>query len=291
VTPERECLSAGPEQPIARISESGKDIPNGIELAIESRSDDRDIGVGFTQATYSLGRGHETEELDTRGTCVLESCDCGNGAPPGRQHGVEHEKLAFSCIGWNLEVVINRLKRIVVAVQADVTDTRRRYEAQNSLDHTQSRSEDRHEDELLTRHATANGFFERCLHRVVFKGQAACGFIGHEHRDLIDQLFEDLRRRVPVAQDRELMLHQGMANNEQAGNFGGGGHDRESSIFARMKEYQAVIVRLTRRVREDEDAVTDLLNERSRGGWELELITQDPERVTVVFARRAEPGR
>jgi hypothetical protein len=57
-----------------------------------------------------------------------------------------------------------------------------------------------------------------------------------------------------------------------------------------MKEYQAVIVRLSRRVREDEDAITDLLNERSRGGWTPELITQDAERVTVVFSRRAEAG-
>jgi len=57
-----------------------------------------------------------------------------------------------------------------------------------------------------------------------------------------------------------------------------------------MKEYQAVIVRLSGRVREDEDAITDLLNERSRGGWTPELITQDAERVTVVFSRRAEAG-
>jgi hypothetical protein len=58
-----------------------------------------------------------------------------------------------------------------------------------------------------------------------------------------------------------------------------------------MKEYQAVIVRLSRRVRDDEDAITDLLNERSRGGWQPEMLTQDSERVTVVFSRRAEPGR
>jgi hypothetical protein len=58
-----------------------------------------------------------------------------------------------------------------------------------------------------------------------------------------------------------------------------------------MKEYQAVIVRLTRRVREDEDAITDLLNERSRGGWTPELLTQDTERVTIVFARKADSSR
>lgn len=57
-----------------------------------------------------------------------------------------------------------------------------------------------------------------------------------------------------------------------------------------MKEYQAVILRLTRHQREDEDALTDLLNERSRGGWTAELMTQDGLRLTLVFARDAERG-
>jgi hypothetical protein len=55
-----------------------------------------------------------------------------------------------------------------------------------------------------------------------------------------------------------------------------------------MKEYQAVILRLTRHQREDEDALTDLLNERSRGGWSPSMMTQDGQRLTVVFARDAE---
>ncbi len=54
-----------------------------------------------------------------------------------------------------------------------------------------------------------------------------------------------------------------------------------------MKEYQAVILRLTRHQREDEDALTDLLNERSRGGWTPTMMTQDGGRLTVVFERAA----
>jgi len=57
-----------------------------------------------------------------------------------------------------------------------------------------------------------------------------------------------------------------------------------------MKEYQAVIVRLTRHVRDDEDALTDLLNERSRAGWAPSALTQDGMRLTVVFERQAESG-
>lgn len=55
----------------------------------------------------------------------------------------------------------------------------------------------------------------------------------------------------------------------------------------RMKEYQAVIVRQTRHQREDEEALTDLLNERSRGGWTPTLMTQDGMRLTIVFSRDA----
>ncbi|HVH39488.1 MAG TPA: hypothetical protein VM764_05660 [Gemmatimonadaceae bacterium] len=58
-----------------------------------------------------------------------------------------------------------------------------------------------------------------------------------------------------------------------------------------MKEYQAVILRLTRHQREDEDALTDLLNERSRGGWTHTAMTQDGQRLTLVFARDAEAER
>ena len=56
-----------------------------------------------------------------------------------------------------------------------------------------------------------------------------------------------------------------------------------------MKEYQAVVLRLTRHARDDEVALTDLLNERSRGGWSPSLMSQDGLRLTVVFERSSAP--
>jgi len=58
-----------------------------------------------------------------------------------------------------------------------------------------------------------------------------------------------------------------------------------------MKEYQAVIHRLTRHTREDEDALTDLLNERIRGGWEPTMMSQDDQRLTIIFRRDTESER
>lgn len=58
-----------------------------------------------------------------------------------------------------------------------------------------------------------------------------------------------------------------------------------------MKEYQAVIHRLTSRTREDEDALSDLLNERMRGGWEPAMMSQDQERLTLIFQRETDTDR
>ena len=59
-----------------------------------------------------------------------------------------------------------------------------------------------------------------------------------------------------------------------------------------MREYQAVILKLSRRTRDDEDALTDLLNERSRARWEPAMMTQAGERLVIIFGRvAARPGR
>ena len=53
-----------------------------------------------------------------------------------------------------------------------------------------------------------------------------------------------------------------------------------------MTEYQTVILRLQGRSRDDEEAITDLLNERARMGWRYHSLTQlEPEKVLVVFSR------
>ena len=55
-----------------------------------------------------------------------------------------------------------------------------------------------------------------------------------------------------------------------------------------MREYQVAVARLTGKGREDEETLTDLLNERSRAGWEYcQLALLGADRVAIVFARDA----
>jgi hypothetical protein len=55
-----------------------------------------------------------------------------------------------------------------------------------------------------------------------------------------------------------------------------------------MKQYQVVIAKLQTKAREDEETLTDLLNERARAGWSYESATVLPaNRLMVIFVRQA----
>jgi hypothetical protein len=57
-------------------------------------------------------------------------------------------------------------------------------------------------------------------------------------------------------------------------------------MSASMQEYDVVIVRLAARTRPDEEALTDLLNERARAGWEFRSASPlGANRVMVAFSR------
>ena len=56
-----------------------------------------------------------------------------------------------------------------------------------------------------------------------------------------------------------------------------------------MRQYDVVIAKLAGRSRPDEESLTDLLNERSRAGWQFQWMTPlSPARMLVVFYRDAE---
>jgi hypothetical protein len=55
-----------------------------------------------------------------------------------------------------------------------------------------------------------------------------------------------------------------------------------------MKQYQVVITKLQAKQREDEETLTDLLNERARTGWLYESATPlTGNRLLIVFVRQA----
>jgi len=247
--------------------------------------------VRVAEPLYAIGCRHETQEADAKTARTLERADGRYRASAGREHRIEHKEVSLGRVAWDFKIVVDWLQGVVVPIETNVSDASRWDESKNALNHAQTGAENRDERELLPTDLVPGGLFERGLDRHRVEGQLRCCFIGHQHRDLVDEFLEDLRRCSPVAQQRDLVLNKRVAHKRQVRERGGGGHGREATIFAPMKEYQAVIHRLTRRTREDEDALTDLLNERMRGGWEPAMMSQDEERLTLIFQRETDTDR
>src|SRR6185312_7143066 len=245
--------SARAEETVAGVAEAGEDISLVVELAIERGTEDRDIRVRAVHSLHTGGRGDETEEANPRCAGALERVDGSNGASARREHRIEQEEIALAGVRGNLEVVVHRLERLVIAVQPDVSDARGRNELEDSFHHPEARAEDRDERELLAAHALCSHAFERRVDVDGLKREFTRRLVRHQHRDLVDEFLEDLRRRLPVAQYAKLMLYERVPDDRKAGKCRGGGHGADTTIFALMKEYQAVILKLTQHTREDED--------------------------------------
>src|SRR2546428_6149053 len=158
------CALSRAEQAIAGIPEPRQDVAVVVELAVERGGEDGDVGVGLEHATHALGRRDEAEEADTLGAGVLERAHGVRRRAAGREHGIEHEEIARVFARWNLEVVVDRLERVVLAVDADVADASRRDQLREALDHAESPAQDRHEGELLPRHPDPPHALERRFH-------------------------------------------------------------------------------------------------------------------------------
>ena len=195
----------------------GQDVPLLVELAVERGGVDGDVGVALQHPLHSLRRGDEAEEPDLPRPRLAQRGDRGHGRAAGGEHRVEHEEIALHLGRRDLEVVVHRPERVVVAVEADVAHPRRRDQLRDPLDHPEPGAEDRHQRQLLPGHLAAGRPLQRRLDLDRLGREVLGDLVGHQHRDLADQLLEVAGAGVPIAQDRELVEDQRVGENGQVG--------------------------------------------------------------------------
>ena len=87
----------------------------------------------------ALGRGDEDEQVDVLGALLAQQLDRGRRRATRREHRVDDEHVALGDVVGELAVVLDRLERHRVAVQADVAHARRRDELEDAVDHARDR--------------------------------------------------------------------------------------------------------------------------------------------------------
>ena len=173
--------------------------PFSFKPAVHRGCDDPDFGMLGVHALDSLRRGDETDERDRAGAGVLDLRDRRDARVPRREHRVEHDRVAVLEVVRQLDVVLDRLERLLVAVQADEPDPRAGDERQHPVEHPHPGAEHRADGDLFPGDALHGRPLERRLDLDVLGREVLRRLVGQEQRDLVRDLAEVHRRRVLLA--------------------------------------------------------------------------------------------
>ena len=105
---------------------------------------------------------------------------------------VDYYRVALLDVGRHLEVVLHGLKRVGVAVEADVADLDVRHQGHHAVHHAEAGAEDGDYGQLLAGYLAALRHCERGLDFDVLQGQVAGRLVAHQHGDLTHELAEGL---------------------------------------------------------------------------------------------------
>ena len=141
--------------------------------------------------------------------------DGGGGGVAGGEHGVERDGDALGEVGGDLGVVLDRLQRRLVAVEADEADAGGGDELEDAVEEAVAGAQDRDEGELLALEDGGVHLGERGADGLHRHRQVAGDLVGEEEADLAQELAEARGRGVVLAHERELVLDQRVVDDLQ----------------------------------------------------------------------------
>ena len=192
------------------------------------------------QGVNALGHGQQAQKLDGFGLAFLEPgnrccCRVARG-----QHGVHHDDVALLHVLGHLEVVLHRLQRGRVAVQADVAHARAGHHLQHAVQNAVARAQYGHKHQLFAVNLLGLHFFQRGLDFHILRGHVARHLIGHQAAEFAQQAAKAVGAGVFFAHQRELVLHQRVVDQVH---MGAGGVGYLDHFFCSLVEHPGTAVR------------------------------------------------
>src|ERR1039458_7278305 len=159
------------------------------------------------QAANPYGCCDEAKKPNTLSAGAFERIDGGDGAAAGSEHWVEQKNVALGGVARHLEIIVDGLECVVIAIQPDVPDARRGHEFEDAIHHAKAGAQDWNQRELLAGHASPGCALKWRLHIHDLERKVGRRLVRHQHSDLVDQLLEDLLGGVFVADRKSTRLN------------------------------------------------------------------------------------
>src|SRR5215470_6546874 len=119
-------LLLGAEEAVARVAQTGHDVAVVVQMAVHRRGVDLNVRMRAVEGGEPFRAGQQAHEADRAWMHRLHTTGRRDGRVAGGEHGIEHDHVALFHLVRDLEVVLDRRERLLIAVQADVTQPRAR---------------------------------------------------------------------------------------------------------------------------------------------------------------------
>ncbi|KAF1858516.1 hypothetical protein Lal_00015033 [Lupinus albus] len=204
------------ENAVARIAQPRHDVGVVVQLVVERRHVQLHARMRLVEHFHAFRRRDEGQEDDlvVRHAALLQHVDGVHGRVARRDHRIAQDERALGRVRQAHEVFDGQV-RVRVAEHADVAHPRRRHQFQQPVAHAHAGAQDRHDGQLLARDDGGVDGHQRRVDRPRRQRQVARDLVAHQQRDLPQQFAERARGRAAVAHVRQLMLDQGMVEDEQ----------------------------------------------------------------------------
>src|SRR5215213_10665226 len=194
-------------EPVSGIAKAWDDERAVVEFRVDGCGVEGHVGVLAGNPFDAWHRSDRVEAGDPGRSLFLEFVYGGREAAPRCEHRVENEDQIRAKVAWEVDVVLDRLGRLLVAPEAHKADRRRRQEGESPVEHTEAGPQDRNEadgtGDLLD--------LRLCQRRAdldLTGGHISCGLGDHNEGELLHGLPEVGGRGPLVAEDRELVAAQ-----------------------------------------------------------------------------------
>src|SRR5918994_3362090 len=122
--------SKGSIESVSSVAEAGNDERAIVQFRVDGGGVEGYVGVLAGDALDAWHSGDRVEAGDPGRSLFLELVYRGREAPPSRQHRVEDEDQVLAQVAREVHVVLDRLGRLLVALEAHKAHRRRRQEGE-----------------------------------------------------------------------------------------------------------------------------------------------------------------
>src|SRR5919107_507007 len=194
-------------EPVSGVAEAWDDKRAVVQLGVDGCGVEGHVGVLAGNALDAWHCGDRVEAGDPGRPLFFELVYRGREAPPRREHRVEDEDQVLIKVAREVDVVLDRLGRLLVAPEAHKADRRRRQEGESPVEHPEASPQDRNEADG-TGDLLDFGLSQRRADPDLTGGHISCGLSDHNEGELLHGLPEVGGRGPLVAEDRELVAAQ-----------------------------------------------------------------------------------